>query len=102
VISKILVPLDGSQAAEAVLPYVERIAITTNARIACSLPSTGPGTGARMPAATSKASVTRRSHTFVLFRLDLLPRPATTSSVRWSHPSQPRPSSQPPRGSSRT
>jgi nucleotide-binding universal stress UspA family protein len=34
VISKILVPLDGSPAAEAVLPYVERIAITTNARIA--------------------------------------------------------------------
>jgi nucleotide-binding universal stress UspA family protein len=33
VISKILVPLDGSQAAEAVLPFVERIAIT-NARIA--------------------------------------------------------------------
>jgi nucleotide-binding universal stress UspA family protein len=33
VISKILVPLDGSQAAEAVLPYVERIATATNARV---------------------------------------------------------------------
>ena len=32
-ISKILVPLDGSQAAEAVLPYVERIATATNARV---------------------------------------------------------------------
>jgi nucleotide-binding universal stress UspA family protein len=33
VISKILVPLDGSEAAEAVLPYVERIATATHARV---------------------------------------------------------------------
>jgi len=33
VISKILVPLDGSEAAEAVLPYVEHIATATNARV---------------------------------------------------------------------
>jgi len=33
VISRILVPLDGSTAAEAVLPYVERIATVTNARV---------------------------------------------------------------------
>jgi nucleotide-binding universal stress UspA family protein len=33
VISKILVPLDGSQAAETVLPYVESIATATNARV---------------------------------------------------------------------
>jgi nucleotide-binding universal stress UspA family protein len=32
-ISKILVPLDGSQAAESVLPYVERIATATNAGV---------------------------------------------------------------------
>lgn len=32
-IGKILVPLDGSQAAEAVLPYVERIATATNGRV---------------------------------------------------------------------
>jgi len=33
VISKILVPLDGSEAAEAVLPYVERIATAAHARV---------------------------------------------------------------------
>jgi nucleotide-binding universal stress UspA family protein len=33
VISRILVPLDGSIAAEAIIPYVERIATATNARV---------------------------------------------------------------------
>ena len=32
-IGKILVPLDGSQAAEAVLPYVEHIETATNGRV---------------------------------------------------------------------
>lgn len=32
-IGKILVPLDGSEAAESVLPYVERIAVATNASV---------------------------------------------------------------------
>jgi nucleotide-binding universal stress UspA family protein len=62
VIGRILVPLDGSEAAEAVLPYIERIAAATNASVLLFAAVDRPRDWGTYTAGDLKESDTKRSH----------------------------------------